>query len=334
MFISMLKKSSFFIFSVLTLEMTSCCHPNGNIEIPCTWQTPIQYGMTSEDPFCFLWWEALNDPILTSLIMEAATRNQDVLMAGLRSENLLLQTINDVSTEIAKNYIEFRGLQMRLKIIDDISKAQNEILTLNKDLSKKGFFDETKENEAQKNLGLFLIQRSLISFSMEKIIFHLSTLLNYPPKVLKELLCQYLYLPDLPDDKPVGSPKDLIYRDISFKEAKKQYEESGTKQSFYNYQKTALTTLEHAEIALSTFNYEREKLHYLENAKNLKAESYQLTKSLNDEGLKDNREVLVAHQEFLSEENAVIQGKVDLLISYINLYHTLSCAWETSCICP
>lgn len=338
MFISMLKKNNFFILTLLLLEMTSCCRPNcsdqGNIEIPCTWQSPIKEEMTLEDPSCFLWWEALNDPLLTSLIMEAANRNQDVLIAGLKSKNMLLKTMNDVSAEIAKNYIEFRGLQMRLKVLNESIKAQGEILILNKDLSDRGFFGVAKEKEDQKNFESFLMQRSLINFSMEKIIFHLSTLLSYPPRILNETLCQFQDLPDLMGDKPVGYPTDLICHDPSVKEARKQYEASGTKQSLYNYQKTVLDALESAETALAAFNYERDKIHYLENAKSLKVESHQLTKDLNNQGLKDERDVLLAYQEFLSEENSVIQGKVELLISYINLYHTLSCAWEACYKCP
>jgi outer membrane protein TolC len=326
----MLKKNNFFILTLLLLEMTSCCRPNGqgNVEIPSTWQSPIKEGMTLEDPSCFHWWEALNDPILTSFIMDAANRNHDVLIADLQSKNVLLKTMNDVSADIAKNYIEFRGLQIRLKILNESIKAQNEILTLNKDLSNRGFFGVTKENEDQKNFESFLMERSLINFSMEKIIFHLSTLLNYSPELLNKTLCQSQNLPDLTGDNPVGYPADLICHDPSVKEARKQYKTSGTKLALYNYQKTVLDTLERAETALAAFNYERDKIYYLENAKSLKAESHQLAKDLNNRGLKDDRDVLLAYQESLSEENSLIQGKIDLLISYIDLYHTLSCAWE------
>lgn len=260
--------------------------------------------------------------------MESADRNQDVLLAGLESNSLLLKTLNDISAEIAKNYIEFRGLQMRLKILNENIRVQHEILTLNKELSGKGFFDLEKENEDQKNLESLLMQQPLIQFSMDKIIFHLSTLLSYPPRTLNETLCQPQDLPDLIGDNPVGYPTDLICHDPSVKKARKQYKASGSKQSRYSYQKIVLDTLESAETALTAFNYERDKVHYLESIKNLKAASYQLTKDLNSQGFKDDRDVLLAYQELLSEENSVIQGKVDLLINYINLYHTISFAWE------
>lgn len=266
--------------------------------------------------------------------MEAANRNQNVLIASLGTKNILLKTMNDVSAEIAKNYIEFRGLQMRLKILNENIRVQSEILTLNKELSNKGFFGVEKENEDQKNLESLLMQQPLIHFSMEKIIFHLSTLLSYPPRIINETLCQSQDLPDLTGDSPVGSPMDLICHDPSVKEARKQYKASGANQSLYNYRQVILETLENAENALAAFNYERDKIHYLESAKTLKTESYQLIKDLNSQGFKDDRNVLLAYQELLSEENSVIQGKIDLLISYINLYHALSSAWEVCCKCP
>lgn len=316
--------------------MTSCCRPNcydpgnccdpGNIEIPYTWPSPIKEGMNSEDPSCFLWWEALHDPVLSSLIIEATNRNRDVLLAGLESKNKFLKARNDVSAEVAKNYIEFRGLQMRLSILNENIKAQRELLTLNKDLSKGGFFDEAQEIENQKNLESLWIQQSLINFSMEKITFHLSALLSYQPN-----LCPSQGLPNLVENTPIGCPTDLICQDPSINEARKQYVASGTKQALYNYQKTVLETLESAETALAAFNYERDKLHRLENAKSLKLKSLQLTKYLNSLGLKDDRDVLLASQELLSEEDSVIQGKVDLLTSYINLYRVLSSDWEACC---
>jgi outer membrane protein TolC len=190
----MLRKSSFFILTFLLLEMTSCSFPKrsslGDVVIPCTWQSSIKEGMTLENPSCFLWWEELNDPLLTSFIIEAANRNRDVLIANLKSKYALLKTMNDVSAEIAKNYIEFRGLQLRLKNLNENFAAQNEILTQNKDLSNSGFFGVTKENEDQISLESFLMQRALILFSMDKITFHLSTLLNYSPGILGEILCQ------------------------------------------------------------------------------------------------------------------------------------------------
>lgn len=316
--------------------MTSCCPPNcinqGIIDPPCTWQTSIKEGMTTEDPLCFLWWEALDDTLLTSLIMEASVRNKDVLLAGLGSKETLVKAINKVSGEVAKNYIEFRGLQIRLKILKETIEAQEEILTINKGLSNRGFFDLAEKDEDKKNLDSLLMQKSLIEFSIEKTIFHLSTLLGYPPGILNlETLCQFQDLPKLPYDIPVGSPEDLLCRHPAIREARKGYVTKRSEQTLYHYQKTILSVLESAESALAAFNYDRDKIHYLENTKHLKAESHQLTKDLYNQGLKDDRDVLMAYQGFLSEENALIQGNIELLISYVNLYDALGYDCEAYC---
>lgn len=335
MCISMLKKSS---LTLLFLGLTSCCRPDccdrgiccdrGNLEIPYSWQA-IKEGMTLEDPSCFHWWTALNDPTLTTLVMEAIHRNRDVLLAGLGSCDSYLKSMHDVSAEVAKNYVELRGLQLRLGVLDEQVKAQSTLATLNKDLSKGGFFDEVKENEDQKNLELLLSQQSQLNFSKEKIIFHLSTLVNYQPELLTAMLCQPQDLPNLCGEYPLGCPRDFICCDISIREARKQYACSGTRQALYNYQKVVLDTLESAETALAAFYYARDKFQHLENAKNLQLKTYQSTTYLNGLGLKDDREVLLASQELLVEEDALIQGKVDLLTSYIDLYRILSCGWET-----
>lgn len=337
----MQKKNNFFILSLLLLGMTSCAPKFSdqgdsctcqNIVIPSAWETPIPEEMTLEDPSCFLWWEALKDPILISLIMEAPNRNQDVLLARLGSKNILLKTINDVSAEIAKNYIEYRGLQMRLKVLNENIEIQWRVSLLNIELSVKGFFDAEKENRDQKTFESLLVQKPLIHFAMEKIIFHLSTLLSYPPKVLREILCQSQDLPVLMGENPVGYPEDVICHDPSVKEARKQYT-CGNKQGFYNYNKVVLETLENAETALTAFAYQKDKITYLKSTKSLVTESFKETKDLKGKGLKDDRDLLLAHQALLSEESSVIQGRIDLLVSYINLYQAISCPWEVPCNC-
>lgn len=310
--------------------MTSCnrtptCTCNfyqETIEIPCMWHSPLECGVSVEDPSCFRWWEGLNDPLLTSFIDNAAVRNKEILLAGMESKEKLLQTVNRVSIEVAKGYVELRGLQMRLQVLDELIKTQNEISTTSKGLSNRGVVSIIEENEDRKNLNPLLVQRSLVKLSIQKTIFHLSTLLGYPPGFLT--LCEPQDLPELPCEIPVGLPMDLICHNPTVKEARKAYEATRSEQAFHQFQQTILNALENTESALATFNHERERFRYLEDTRRIKAESYQLTKDLYDQGLKDEEEMLRARQEFLAEENAVIQSKVDLLLSYLMLYQTLN----------
>jgi len=314
--------------------MTSCrtsCTNQETVEIPYDWHTPLESGMTLEDPARFLWWEAFDDPLLTGLIEEAACRNNDVRIAAIQSTEKMLETINLVAAEIARNYIELRGLQMRLKVFQTDIEAQKKVFTLGEGLSNIGFINSIDQDENKKNLYFLEVQKSLIELSINKTIFHLSTLLSYPPGGLYEILHQPQELPELPSCIPVGTPCELVQQHPAVREAKKNYEMTRDKQSFYNYQKKILDVFEETENALAAFHSELDKIYYLDNIKTLKADAYQLTLDLYKQGLKDDRDIHKAHQEFLSAENTLIQSKTQLLINYVNLYQALGGGWEADC---
>lgn len=336
MFLSILKKNNLYILYSILFATTSCsskfCSYEETIEIPCDWQTPIDQGITKEDPADFLWWEALEDPLLTTLVEQGACRNKDVHLAAAQSKEKLLETIHSVTSEIAKSYLELRSLQMRSKVLQASIQAQKELIVLNEGLSTKGFFSLIDQNENKKMLDALQVQNAEIEASIRKTIYHLSSLLGYPPGGLYDTLCPPQKLPELPRDIPVGFPMELIERNPAVREAKKTYEATKNKQAFYNYQKTVLSSLEAVENALAEFHVELDKNYYSDSVKRLKADAYELTKDLYNQGLKDDRDVLKAYQEFLFEENAFIQSKTELLRSYASLYEVLGVGWEVPCI--
>lgn len=312
--------------------MTSCCTTRcyqKSVEIPCNWHTPLEKGVT-DDPATFFWWESLDDPLLTELIEEAIFRNNDIRLAMIQSRERSLETVNSIAAETAKSYIELRGLQQRLQILQTSLMIQNKIGVLEEGLSKS-YISSIDQNESKKNFDVLLVQKSLIELSIKKVIFHLSTLLSYAPGDLYETLDQTCEFPRLPCDIPVGFPMELIERDPAVQYAKKIYITTLNEQAFYNYQKKTLSSLEEAENALAAFFYSSEKIIYLENSKRLKEESYQLIKDLYDQGLKDEREVLTAYQELLIQENALTEGKSEVLINYVNLHKALSIGWKVTC---
>jgi NodT family efflux transporter outer membrane factor (OMF) lipoprotein len=54
------------------------------IDIPCNWCSPLSNGLSEENPDCFVWWEALQDPVLNSLIEQAYENNLDLSIAVTR----------------------------------------------------------------------------------------------------------------------------------------------------------------------------------------------------------------------------------------------------------
>lgn len=331
MFSSILLKSRTYISICFLLALASCCQNfcpyQETIEIPLTWHTPIR-EMTVEDPYSFNWWEALNDPLLTYLIEQAACRNQDIGLATSSSRDKLLETMNAVSAEIAKNYIELRGMQMRSILLQANLEAQTTKFTMNEGLSKKGHFSLIDQNENRINLDSLSINNAQMDLAIRKTIFHLSTLLSYPPGDLYETLIQVQPLPTLPCEIPIGSPEDIVQRNPTILEARREYYKSHNQQTFYNYQKTTLQALENVENGLAALNYAIDKMGYLCNNSRLKTESYRLIQDLYRQGLKDDRDLLTIYQEYLTEEDAFIQGQIDLLTNYVNLYQALGAGWQ------
>lgn len=332
MYLLKLKKSSLLL---ALIGLTGCCSKpctppcidQEPIEIPCHWYSPLENGMTLEDPAEFHWWEALNDPLLTALIEQASFRNVDVNLAASQSKEKLLEAINTVAADVAKSYIELRGMQMRLKSLDDSIEGQTKIAALNEGLTDSGYISSFDRIENRRNLNALKEQKTLLNLSINKILFHLSTLLSYPPGCLFEMLSQPQALPKLPCEIPVGVPIDLIERHPTLQEARCAYESAPSNDTFLNYQKNILRVLEESENALAAFHSALSRIRHLENVRKLKADAHQLTVDLHGRGLKDDRDLLQAQQELLVEENALLEGQVELLISYVNLYQVFSGGW-------
>lgn len=322
---SSINKGNLFITFFLLMGMTSCCSMRcyqESVEIPCCWQTQLEGGVTDE-PVTILWWESLGDSLLSELIKQVVLRNNDIQLAKTQSKEVLLETVNTITAETATNYIELRGLQQRLEIIQAIIEIQKKVIVIEEGLGES-YISSLDQSESKKNLDSLLMQKSLMELSIKKVTFSLSTLLGYAPGQLCMSLGQTDVLPKLPCYIPVGLPIQLIEHHPDVREAKKIYLATRSEQGFYNYQKKILHVLEEAENALAAFLYSSEKIRYLSHSKRLKDESYQLIKDLYIQGFKNEQEVLAAYQDLLTQENALSEGKNELLINYVNLYKALS----------
>lgn len=331
-----LKINNLWIVFLFLLATTSCgkFFPCRNqIEVPCHWHTPIENGFSEEDPACFHWWEALGDPLLSDLIEEGAANNYDVRLAAMESKEKSLQAVNSVAADIARNYIELWGAQERLKINHKQIQVQKETFKLTEGLSQTGFVDVLDENEKKNLLDGLYIEQFSIELSIDKAIFHISTLLGYAPAYKYDFLYCSRKTLSLPRFLPLGNPDSLIERHPSIQEARKQYELSGHPKAFYNYEKTIISVLEEAENALAALQKESEKTYYLIDRKKIKEEAYQLTKDLYHRGLKGEREVQATLQDLFTDEKAWVEGCVNLLIDYVHLYQALSSGWEIEDSC-
>lgn len=117
-----------------------------------------------------------------------------------------------LSAEIARNYIELRGLQQRKQLILSNIASQEESEKLTRELLEIGTASSIDLLQAQEQLTLLIAEKPLIDLSIDKAIHRLSILLGYPPGELFAELCESQGLPKLPCEKPIGLPSDLLRR--------------------------------------------------------------------------------------------------------------------------
>lgn len=128
------------------------------------------------------------------------------------TEEELHQVWITLSAEVARNYIELRGHQQRLELIDKEIAAQKETLDLMQGLMSNGFTNINDRRVAEEQLNLFLAQKPQIESAVRRAIHRISVLLGYPPAELYVCLQTPGPLPVLPYCSPIGVPSELLRR--------------------------------------------------------------------------------------------------------------------------
>ena len=304
------KHTYFWLIAFLNVVLVGCTvgpkYETPFLETPCDWHNRFEETQL-DSPDCFVWWENLNDPVLNSLIEQAALQNLDLSIAALRILEVRAEqkgasaslyphldgsaayghvqynqkTLNDIlgtshhhhasskrninffeigfdaeweidlfgmkkheinalkakiesseadfchiritlSAEVARNYIELRGLQQRLQVMTRDIDTQNETLQLTLSLIDSGFADDIDQKLAEEQLSLLLAQKPQIELSIHKAIHRLSILLGYAPGRLFDELCEPNMLPSLPCQTPIGIPSELLRRRPDIRKAERE----------------------------------------------------------------------------------------------------------------
>lgn len=286
-------------YFLLLLLLTGCTvgpqYEPPQMDIPEEWHSASCEGMSPSSPDCWVWWEALNDPVLNSLMQRASQQNLDLFIAGTRilearllrkgkeaegyphidasataghlywSKDLLKkgilgdctshhkrnvnffelgfdadweidlfgfnkhegnaaqarlesaeENLNDVwvtlSAEIARNYIELRGLQLRRNLLQNTIDGLKDSIHLTQQLLKIGMASDIDVLQTEEQFSQLLAQKPLLNLAIDKAIHRLSILLGYAPGELFTELCESQTLPQLPCEKPIGLPSELLRR--------------------------------------------------------------------------------------------------------------------------
>lgn len=117
-----------------------------------------------------------------------------------------------LAAEVAKNYIQLRGLQEGLKIISKNIDSQQDTLQLTTELMETGFSSTIDQKQSQEQLSALLAQKPQIELAIHTTIHRLSILLGYSPGDLFCELNEPGMIPDVPCQKPIGIPSELLRR--------------------------------------------------------------------------------------------------------------------------
>jgi NodT family efflux transporter outer membrane factor (OMF) lipoprotein len=127
-----------------------------------------------------------------------------------------------LSAEIAKNYIELRGLQQRLKVIHKTIQVQENTVKLTQELLARGIVDDVDANKSQSDLSELKAQQPLIELGIARAIHRIAILLGCAPGNLYDCLQAEALLPQLPCEKPIGMPSELLRRRPDIRKAERE----------------------------------------------------------------------------------------------------------------
>jgi multidrug efflux system outer membrane protein len=124
--------------------------------------------------------------------------------------------------EVARNYFELRGIQMRLEIARTNLVAQNEVLELTRSRAKSGLTSEADVTRAAAETATTASAIPPLEAGERQLIHALSTLLAQEPNALSDELEKIHPLPPTPPEVPIGLPSELIERRPDIREAERQ----------------------------------------------------------------------------------------------------------------
>ncbi len=127
-----------------------------------------------------------------------------------------------VLSEVARNYVDFRGYQYRIVILGKNVAAQSEILELTISRFKAGLTSELDVSQARAQLATTQSQLPVLVTSAKQTAYQLAVLLGQEPAALLSELSGNVPIPSVPPVVPVGLPSDLLRRRPDVRRAERQ----------------------------------------------------------------------------------------------------------------
>ena len=138
------------------------------------------------------------------------------------SEYQRRDTLVSTLAELARDYIELRGVQAQITISNANLASSNEILRLTKTLAKEGLASEVDVENASKQLDAVRATLPTLQDQETAQIDALSLLLDEPPGSLRSELMRVKPVPPAPPRVPLGVPSELARRRPDIRQAEAQ----------------------------------------------------------------------------------------------------------------
>ena len=138
------------------------------------------------------------------------------------SEDGLRDVLVTLRGEIGRNYMELRGLQLRLGIAKQEVKIRTENVEITGARAKAGLVSELDAARARGELANAEARIPSLDRSLKASIHRLAVLLGQEPTGLEPELLSMSQLPAAPHDLPVGLPSDLLRRRPDIRKAERE----------------------------------------------------------------------------------------------------------------
>jgi multidrug efflux system outer membrane protein len=148
--------------------------------------------------------------------VEAAGARLDATAEGRRDVLVTLEA------EVARNYLELRGSQQRLRAARDNVGIQERTLYLARGRQESGLGNRLEVAQAETQLSLTRASLPPLENSAGTSIYSLSLLLGLPPRALEKELAPEAPLPARPAWLPETLPSDLLRRRPDIRRAERQ----------------------------------------------------------------------------------------------------------------
>jgi NodT family efflux transporter outer membrane factor (OMF) lipoprotein len=148
--------------------------------------------------------------------LEAATAD---VAASQADRNDTLVTL---LAEVARNYVELRGLQQRLVITHDNIKSQQAALEIAEARFKGGVASELDVTQAASLLAGTRSQLPALETSLKQTMHQIAVLLGQQPGALLTEFSETAPIPPTPPEVPIGLPSELLRRRPDIRRAERQ----------------------------------------------------------------------------------------------------------------